>query len=114
MVQIEWIDWNKFSDQYIRLADGTEKKLKLTKWASGQWFGKYGVNFSVIEEDGKKVAKQFTAVSRRLIRELKPILQKAEEEGKDTISVSILRTGDGFNTSYTVRELPPSFKELFS
>lgn len=109
---MEWIDWSKFSDQYVRLGAG-EKKLKLTKWSSGEWFGKYGINFSVLEEDGKKVDKQFTVVSRRLVGELKSILQKAEEENRTAITVSILRTGDGFNTRYTVKELPVSFKELF-
>lgn len=110
---MEGIDWNRFNNQYVKLCAGVEKKLKLTKWSSGEWFGKYGLNFIVLEEDGKKVEKQFTVVSRRLVRELKPILQKAEEEEKETISVSILRAGEGYNTSYTVKELPPSFKELF-
>ena len=93
---------------------GIEKKLKLTNWAGGEWFGKPGINFDVVLEDGEKMAqKQFTVTSRRLIRGLKPILLKAEEEGRDTISVSILKTGEGQNTRYAVKELPPSFKELF-
>jgi hypothetical protein len=111
---MEWINWNKFNEQYVRLVVGVEKKLKLTKWTAGDFFGKYGINFLVLEEDGNKVEKQFTVISRRLIRELKPIIVKAEEDGKETIAISILRTGEGFNTRYTVKELPPSFKELFT
>lgn len=66
-----------------------EKKLKLTNWQSGEFFGNQpGISFDVIQEDSKIVKKQFTVTSRRLIRELKPILLKAEEQGKDTIAVS--------------------------
>lgn len=110
----EKIDWSKFKDEYVRLVAGAEKRLKLTNWTGGEWFGKPGINFDVILEDGKKVTeKHFTVTSRRLIRELKPILLKADEEDRDTLSISILRTGESQNTRYSVHELPPSFKELF-
>lgn len=96
----------------MRVVTDIEKKLKVKKWTAGEWFGKYGISFSVVEEDGKKVNKQFTAVSRRLIRELKPIVQKAEQDARDTIGVAILRTGEGLNTRYLVSEFPLNLKEL--
>lgn len=85
--------------------NGAEKKLKLRNWQDGVWFNKPGIGFDVLEEDGKVVQKQFTVTSRRLIRALKPIILKAEEEKRNTISVGIIRTGEGFDTEYTVREL---------
>jgi len=84
--------------------------LKLNNWSDGEWFNKPGVGFEVMEEDGKKVQKQFTVTSKRLIRALKPIIMKAEEERRDTISVSIIRTGKGLDTRYTVKEILNSNK----
>ena len=107
------IDWTKFEDKYVRLISGTEKKLKLTNWTGGEWLGKSGISFDVIVEDGEKVQMQFTIISRKLIRAMKPIILKAEEDETDTISVCILKTGEGFDTRYTVKQLPPSFLALF-
>lgn len=84
---------------------GAEKKLKLRNWQDGVWFNKPGIGFDVLEEDGKVIQKQFTVTSSRLIRALKPIILKAEDEKREIISVSILRSEEGFNTKYTVREL---------
>lgn len=108
------VDWERFNDQFVRLKTGIEKRLRLKNWQGGDFFGRPGIEFDVLQEDDKKdVKKQFTVTSRRLIRLLKPILLEAEEEGRDTIAVSILRLGDGMNTRYKVEQLPPSFKELF-
>ena len=105
MRMTERIDWDEFNDRYIRLVTGVEKKMELTNWTGGIWFERPGINFDVVREDGKKAEqKQFTATSRRLIRALKPILIRAEQEGRKTISVSILRTGEGQDTQYSVSE----------
>ena len=87
------------------MATGVEKRLKLTNWSDGEWFNKPGISFDVLEEDGVAVQKQFTVTSRRLIRAMKPIIMKAEEDERDIISVSILRTGEGLNTRYMVKDL---------
>lgn len=108
------IEWKKFNDKYVRLETGAEKKLKLTNWTGGEWLSKPGISFNVEIEDGIEVdEKQFTIISRKLIRALKPIILKAEENRRNTITISILKTGDRFDTRYTVKELPPIFKELF-
>jgi len=111
----EKIDWTKFNDKFVRLVTGVEKRLKLTNWHDGIWLNKPGINFDVLEEDGVKPVnqRQFTVTSRKLIRALKPIILEAEEDEKDTVSVSILRTGEEFNTRYTVKEIPPTLRELF-
>ena len=109
----EKIDWTKFNDKYVRLVTGVEKRLKLANWTGGEWLGKPGISFDVLVEDGETSERQFTVISRKLIGMMKPIILKAEEDGKDTISVSILKTGESFDTRYTVKELPPSLKEVF-
>lgn len=82
---------------------GEEKKLQLVNWTGGEWFGRTGVNFEVVEEDDKPAdGKQFTVTSRRLIALLKPIILRAEEEGQSTITVRVLRTGEGMDTRYQV------------
>ena len=110
---MEKIDWNKFNDNFVRLENNVEKKLKLRNWIGGQFFGRAGISFDVEIEDGKRVKRKFTCTSRRLILKLKPILLQAEETGKDTISVSITKSGDGINTRYAVSELPQNFRALF-
>ena len=84
-----------------------EKRLRLSNWTGGQWFGKPGISFDVTEEDGSKVQKQFTATSRMLIRLLKPILIRADHEGRKVVVVRIVRTGEGQNTRYAVDEFSP-------
>ena len=106
MVKIGKIDWTKFNGKYVRLATGVEKRLQLTNWTDGEWFGKPGLSFDVIQEDGETVQKQFTVTSQMLIRLLRPILEKAERQDKNIIKVSILRTGEKRNTRYSVNELP--------
>jgi hypothetical protein len=88
------------------LVTGIEKRLKLGNWIDGEWFGKPGISFDVLQEDnGQAQQKQFTVTSPMMIRLLKPILLKAEREGRDSITVSIVRTGEGPNTRYAVNEL---------
>ena len=99
------INWGKFRTEYVRLETGYAKKLKLAKWRQVLWFNSPGLRFDVLEEDSKPVNKIFSTTSKRLIRELKPIVQKAEEQGRTEISVSILKTGEGLNTLYEVKNV---------
>ncbi len=98
------IDWDKFKTDFVRLETDAQKKLKLTKWRQRALFDKPGLRFDVLEEDSVTVDKTFSVTSKRLIRALKPIIQKAEKQRKKVISVSILRTGAGLDTSYEVKE----------
>ena len=77
------------------------------------WFEKHGIRFDVAVEDGKSVEKQFIITSKRLIRALRPIMMKAEEEQRNAIAVSILRIGEEFQTRYEVSVLPVSSKHPF-
>ncbi len=98
------IDWGKFKTDFVKMETGVEKKLKLTKWRQELRFDKPGIRFDVLEEDSVTVGKTFSITSKRLIQALKPIIQKAEKQKKRVISVSILRTGEEFDTSYEVKE----------
>ena len=110
----EGIDWDKFEDRYVKLESDVEKRLKLSNWRLGVFFGKPGLSFMVVEEDGIPVIKQFTTASRKLVSELKPIIQKAEVSGLDEVRVSILRIGEDFQTTYSVKELAPFAEEVVS
>ncbi len=98
------IDWGKFKTDFVKLEVGIQKKLKLTNWRQESLFDKPGIRFDVLEEDCVTVDKAFNVTSIRLLQALKPIIQKAEKPKKEAISISILRTGEGLDTSYAVRE----------
>ena len=101
------INWNRFAGEFVDLQPGITKKLVLTKWREDETFERPGIAFTVPEEDDQKVEneKTFVTRSRRLLGKLIPILQKAEDNGKDSVAVSILRIGEGLETSYVVKEL---------
>lgn len=92
------------NEGYIRLRRGVQKELKLTNWKGSVWLGKTGIVYDVIEEDGVEVKKQFTVISKRLLREMDPVLQKANQEGRTMIHVNIIRMGRGYDTRYSVLE----------
>ena len=98
------IEWNKFQMDYVRLEPGTAKNLKLTNWRQDTIFSKPGLRFDVAEEDSEPVNKVFSTTSKRLIKELQPIILKAEEQGIRIISVTIRKIGEGLDTSYAVEE----------
>ena len=98
------IEWEEFNTNYVKLETGVARKLKLTNWRQRMWFNKPGLGFDVLAEDAAPTTKTFTTTSKRLIQALRPIIQKAEEKGSKVILVSILRTGEGMDTSYEVRE----------
>ena len=98
------IDWGKFKKDFVKLDTDVPKKLKLTNWHQRALFDKPGLRFDVLEEDSVTVDKTFSITSKRLIQALMPIIKKAEKHKKKVISVSILRTGTGFDTSYEVKE----------
>ena len=98
------IDWGKFRKEFVKLETDVQKKLTLTNWHQRALFDKPGLRFDVLEEDSVTVDKTFSITSKRLIQALRPIVQRAEKQKKKIISVSILRTGEGLDTSYEVKE----------
>lgn len=98
------IEWNKFQMDYVRLKPGIVTILKLTNWRQGIYFSKPGLRFDVVEEDSEPVNKIFTTTSKRLIKELQPIIVKAEEQGSKSVSVGIRKKGEGLDTTYEAVE----------
>lgn len=98
------IQWDRFETDFVSMETGVARNLKLSNWQQGTWFDMPGLQFHVLEEDSKPTEKVFRTTSKRLVRELKPIIQKAQKDGRSVISVSITRMGDGLNTTYEVRE----------
>ena len=84
------IDWRKFRTDYVKMQTGVQKKLKLTNWRQDLLFKKPGIRFDVLEENSVTVDKTFSITSKRLIRALRSIIQKAEKQKKKVISISIL------------------------
>jgi len=98
------IDWGKFKTDFVKLEVDIQKKLKLANWRQESRFERPGLRFDVLEEDSVAADKTFSITSKRLIQALRPIIQQAENGKRNTIHVSILRTGEGMDTSYEVRE----------
>ncbi|MFC1714625.1 hypothetical protein ACFL6S_13240 [Candidatus Poribacteria bacterium] len=99
------INWQKYETQFVQLETGTTKKLTLTNWQEGACFDISGLKFDVVEEDGEPVEKVFTTTSRQVIQALKPVIMKAEEQGRAAITVSILKLGEGSSTLYEVKNV---------
>lgn len=115
------IDWTEFEGNYVVLEQDTAKTLILTNWRQEmktfQDDESVAVAFDTVEEDGKNVweenaknRRQFSSSSRRLIKKVKPIIQKAEEENRDKIKISIMRVGEKFETQYAVKDLSSELK----
>ncbi len=91
--------------RYVRLSTGAKKVLRVTNWRNGIWFDKQGIGMDIVEEDGERVEKEFTVTSKRLMQEMEPILKQAQKENRKSVLISLLKTGEGFDTQYLVKEL---------
>ena len=105
-VALSGINWKQFTNEDEIRFNNKEKKLTLTNWSQTILYGEPAICFEVTREYGKEVKKNLTTKSKRLIRQLKPLMIEAFSEGKNEIHVSIRRTGTGYDTNYTVKELP--------
>lgn len=115
------IDWTEFEGNYVALEADTAKTLVLTNWRQEtktfQDDENVAVVFDVVEEDGKNVweenaknRRQFSSSSRRLVRKIKPIIQKAEEDNREKLKISVMRVGEKFETQYAVKDLSAELK----
>ena len=103
------LNWNEFdsASPFYKLAEGTEHKLVLANWEKVTKFEKLGVEFDVLEADGVgfPIPKKFLVSSYKLIKKIRPLIEKAEAMGKAKFRVSILKIGDKYETAYSVKEL---------
>jgi len=97
------INWSKFQPNYITLQPNVPTKLKLSNWRDYTWLNSPGIKFDVITDED--TPKKFCTVSKRLIRKLIPILQKAESHNKEYVVVIIQKTGEGIDSKFNVEEV---------
>ncbi len=103
------IDWTKFGYSYVKLDDGEPIDLELTDWCETEveFSGKLqsAIKFQVIGENGIKVDKIWTVSSKKLATTLKQHVERAEKLADKSFKVRVLRTGQGYNTQYSVKAL---------
>ena len=102
------------SGDFVVIEEGTPKRLVLTNWKEQTTFKdektneiRPGVEFEVIEEDGKKLPKpkKYTVTAKGALKLYAPICQKAEAAGVAGIRVEIIGVGKGKARTYSIREV---------
>ena len=115
------INWDSILDgKYITFANGTPKTLVLTHWRPQEKFKadngnlKAGVSFEVLAEDHETYegdnVKEWTVTAIKALAKLRPIVEQAESRNLSTISVRVVRIGEGKLTQYDITEVSDTLK----
>ena len=103
------IDFSLFEYKFLKLELDEPKTLTITKWESTTAVYETGevpaVRFFVIEEDQRRVEKEWVVSSKRLISEIRPIIERCEKLENPRFKIRVLRSGLGKNSRYSVREV---------
>jgi hypothetical protein len=103
------IDFSLFESKYIKLQQDEPKLLMVNKWETTRAIYDTGevpaVKFSIIEEDERLVEKYWVVSSKRLISELRPIIERCEKFQNDRFRVRVMRSGIGKATRYSIKEV---------
>lgn len=103
------IAWDVFESKYVRIEEAEPISLELSNWrqTEEEYKGEVlpGIRTDVLEENGIKKNKTLKFTSKRLAAALKPIFEKAEKMKNSSVKVRIMKTGSGFNTQYSVKEI---------
>lgn len=111
------IDWDGIiTGSFVKLEDGVVTKLKLRNWQPQTTFLdektkkiRGGVVFDVYQKDNAtyddttKISWTVTAKGALVL--LKPIILKAEAQGKNEIFVSVVRVGENKKATYSIKEI---------
>lgn len=101
------IEWKHFTNENeVQFVNDQPKRLTLTNWTQTSLYGEPAIRFEVTHEEGVSVKKSLTTRSKRLIRQLKPLMTEAIARGEGILRLAITRTGSGYETDYDVQELP--------
>lgn len=113
MGSINWDD--VLNSNFVKLEEGTPKTLVLVAWKVQDKFKdkdgslKPGIEFTVGEEDGVKLnlekPKTWTLTAQKALAQLKPIIERAEAAGKNSIKISVVKVGDKAETKYSIKEV---------
>lgn len=108
------INWNEMGS-FITIEAGKPKRMVLKNWRQQEKFKntdgspKFGISFDVWKDDNiefdETSKKDYTCTAIKACSQFKPIIEKADAAGKDSITVSILKAGEGKSTVYTITEL---------
>ena len=111
------IDWKKFESSYIKFVEATPKHLIITKWEQVDssfkdektGLVKPALDLEVIQEDGVVCSpvKSWELSNVKAIKAIRPLIEKAEREGKNVLSVTVTRMGTGAATVYGIVETSP-------
>jgi len=113
------INWEEMEGKFVKIPGGQPTRMKLSRWRQQDKFKytegekkdqiRFGLSFDVIELNGEKYEgdniKELTLTAVKACAKLRPIIEKAEANGKAYILVSILKAGEGKQTVYEVNEL---------
>lgn len=108
---VGWDDAIETGD-FVQFESGKTKKLLINGWKLVKCKKTFGDNTEervefrslVLQEDGKKVEKEFNTVSNRLKAELKKVLENKDPQ-QDVVALSIIKVGESFDTKYAVELL---------
>ena len=105
------IDWKEFDRDlegaFMKLGIDAPEEVVLTNWRMEEKFDKVQLTFDVLERDGAPLttAQTLQRSAAGFKAALKPMMQKAEAEGRDKFKVKLLRTGEGKDTKYEATEI---------
>ena len=109
------INWNEMGS-FIKLPKGQPVRLVLKNWKQQDKFSdpvtkaiKFGLSFDVYKENNfiydDTTKKDWTTTAIKACAQLKPLIEKAEAAGKDSICISVVVAGEGNKTVYTITEV---------
>ena len=112
----EKINWDDIlvGGNFIKLEEGKAKQMEISNWRVQQKFKddktkelRPGLTFDVLNEDGVASSdiKEWTVTSVRALGKLRPIIEKAEAEGKTSVRINVVRVGDKTATQYSITQI---------
>ena len=106
--KLNWASYDKDVEanrKFYKLKNGATT-LDLSDWVLGDVMGKQGLKFNLMSVNDEAITgKVFETSSLRLIKKLRPVIDKADAEGKTMITVKITAVGDGFDRQFEVAEV---------
>lgn len=107
------INWNELiKNEYVKFEDGKQKTLLLKNWRQSTSVyedeEKKCLSFDVMAEDNihydEGTKKKWDVIANGALVKLKPIIENAEIEKKESIMINVVRVGSGKKTQYSINE----------
>lgn len=110
MTEENQINWDDFAMDFVKIVAGKPKVLLLQSVRqkpsvfkdkdTGSETTTPSLEFNISEEDGMEVSKKFTVTSRRLVKLLRPVIEKNLPR-----KVQITQFGTGYEIEWEVKEI---------